>query len=102
MACLCQSKGNGARLIAKFLRGQIDKNPNAVPMSCWKIFSSEKPFIEGTIDKINADEKKKNHVLGMENCCPREVDIQFYHVKKCVLGMELFVLPRALREARCG
>lgn len=59
MACLCQSKGNGARLIAKFLRGQIDKNPNAVPMSCWKIFSSEKPFIEGTIDKINADEKKK-------------------------------------------
>lgn len=58
MACLCQSKGNVARLNAKFLRGQIDKNPNAVPMSFWKNFSSEKLFIEGTIDKINADEKK--------------------------------------------
>ena len=58
MACLCQSKGNVARRIAKFLRGQIDKNPNAVPMSSWKNFSSEKLFIEGTINKINADEKK--------------------------------------------
>lgn len=53
MVYLRQSKGNVARLIAKFLRGQTDQNPNAVPMS----FSSEKLFIEGTTDKINADEK---------------------------------------------
>lgn len=57
MACLGQSRGNVARLIAKFLRGQTDQNPNAVPMSFWQNFSSEKLFIEGTIDKINADEK---------------------------------------------
>lgn len=58
MVYLCQSKGNVARLIAKFLRGQTDQNPNGGPMSFWKNFSSEKLFIEGTIDKINADEKK--------------------------------------------
>lgn len=60
-----------ARLIAKFLRGQTDQNPNAVPMSFWKNFSSEKLFIEGTIDKKSMQMKKKtNLVLGMENCGP--------------------------------
>lgn len=41
----------------KILGGQTDQNPNAGPMNFWKNFSSEKLFIEGTIDKINADEK---------------------------------------------